>query len=111
MTERILTAEHLAAYGRWLREEEKAPATAEKYLRDAVAFARWMDGGSVTKEAVAGWKEHRLARLRTHHHQRNTGRPQQPVPFSRLGGLPGQVPQNPAPHLPGRGPGADSPGL
>ncbi len=62
MTERILTAERLAAYGRWLREEEKAPVTAEKYLRDAAAFARWMDGGAVTKERVSEWKEHLLSR-------------------------------------------------
>ena len=57
MEERTLTAEQIAAYGRYLRAEERAPATVEKYLRDAGRFAAWLDGGAVTKEAVARWKE------------------------------------------------------
>ena len=57
MEERALTAERIAAYGRYLRAEERAPATVEKYLRSVGAFAAWLDGGVVTKEAVAGWKE------------------------------------------------------
>lgn len=61
MTERTLTPERIAAYGRYLHGEERAPATVEKYLRDIRAFACWLEGGPVTKEAVAGWKEHRLA--------------------------------------------------
>ena len=62
MTERTLTPERIAAYGRYLRAEEKSPATVEKYLRDVTAFACWLEGAPATKEAVAGWKEHRLAR-------------------------------------------------
>lgn len=57
MEERRMTAERIAAYGRYLRAEERAPATVEKYLRDVGRFAAWLDGGAVTKEAVAGWKE------------------------------------------------------
>lgn len=57
MEEHTLTAEQIAAYGRYLRAEERAPATVEKYLRDVERFAAWLDGGAVTKEAVAGWKE------------------------------------------------------
>ena len=52
-----LTAERIAAYGRYLKQEERTPATLEKYLRDVWAFALWLDGEAVTKEAVTGWKE------------------------------------------------------
>lgn len=64
MTEYKLTAEQFAAYARHLRAEERAPGTIEKYLRDVRAFAAWMDGGAITKEAVAGWKERLLAQGR-----------------------------------------------
>ena len=60
-----LTAEHIAAYGRYLKQEERAPTTLEKYLRDVRAFALWLDGRPVTKEAVTGWKERLLAERRT----------------------------------------------
>lgn len=53
-----LTAERIAAYGRYLKQEERAPATLEKYLRDITAFVRWLGSRPVTKENVTGWKEH-----------------------------------------------------
>ncbi len=56
-----LTVERIAAYGRYLRQEERTPATLEKYLRNVRAFARWLDGAGVTKEAVTEWKERLLA--------------------------------------------------
>lgn len=59
-----LTAERIAAYGRYLKQEERASATLEKYLRDVRAFALWMDGEAVTREAVTGWKERLLAERR-----------------------------------------------
>ena len=62
MEDRRLTKTELGAYARFLREEERAAATVEKYLRDAGAFAAWMEGGAVTREAAAGWKEHLLAK-------------------------------------------------
>lgn len=52
----------LTAYVRFLREEERSAATVEKYLRDTEAFAVWLKGGTVTKEAAAGWKEELLAK-------------------------------------------------
>lgn len=64
MDEYKLTAEQVAAYGRYLKREERAPATLEKYLRDVRAFACWLDGETVTKEAVTGWKERLLAERR-----------------------------------------------
>ena len=42
----------------WLREDEREPATIQKYLRDVQAFAEWLDGQAVTKEMVTRWKEH-----------------------------------------------------
>ena len=56
MNDHIITAEHLAAYGRYLKQEERAPATLEKYLRDITAFVRWLGSRPVTKENVTGWK-------------------------------------------------------
>lgn len=53
-----LTAERITAYGRWLKQEEKSPATREKYLRDITVFFSWLDGRVVTREHVTGWKEH-----------------------------------------------------
>lgn len=59
-----LTVERIAAYGRYLKQEERASATLEKYLRDVRAFALWLDGEAVTKEAVTGWKDRLLAERR-----------------------------------------------
>ena len=53
-----LSAERIAAYGQYLRTEERSSGTVEKYLRDVRAFAAWMGGVPVTKELAAGWKEH-----------------------------------------------------
>lgn len=64
MDEYKLTAEQVSAYGRYLKQEERTPATLEKYLRDVRAFALWLDGEAVTKEAVTGWKERLLAERR-----------------------------------------------
>ena len=58
MDEFCLTPEQIAAYGRYLKQEERAQATTEKYLRDIWAFAHWLEGRAVTKEAVTGWKEY-----------------------------------------------------
>ena len=46
------------AYARYLRAEERSGGTIEKYLREVGAFARWLEGRPVTKEAAAGWKAH-----------------------------------------------------
>lgn len=56
MNERILTAEQVDAYSGWLRQNERSPATIEKYLRDVRAFARWLKGQPVTRERVTAWK-------------------------------------------------------
>lgn len=53
-----LTPECITAYGRYLKQEERAPATLEKYLRDITAFVRWLGRSPVTRENVTDWKEH-----------------------------------------------------
>ena len=64
MNDHIMTAEHLSAYGYYLKQEERAPATLEKYLRDIRAFAAWLGDSPVSREAVTGWKEYLLAQGR-----------------------------------------------
>ena len=61
MDMRKLTARKVAAYAESLRREERAPATVEKYRRDAAAFAVWLAGEPVTKELASQWKNHLLA--------------------------------------------------
>ncbi len=56
-----LTQEQITAYGHYLRSEEHAPGTIEKYLRDVNAFARWAEERLVTKELAVEWKKHLLA--------------------------------------------------
>ena len=53
----ILTSEQIAAFESYLRREERSAGTVDKYLRDVRQFAAWLDGGAVTKDAVARWKE------------------------------------------------------
>ena len=54
--ERKIGAGQLAAFRRWLLEEEREPATIEKYLREVRAFAAWLGGAPVTKEGATAWK-------------------------------------------------------
>lgn len=44
-----------------LQDQELAPGTIEKYLRDVRAFAAWLNGRPVTRETAA-WKAHLCAR-------------------------------------------------
>lgn len=40
-----------------LKEEEKAQATIEKYIRDIIAFMKWLSGRTVEKQAVLEYKQ------------------------------------------------------
>ena len=60
MGSRTLTAKQLAEFGQALREEERSPATVEKYLREAARFSAWLEGRAVSKPLVARWKERLL---------------------------------------------------
>ena len=64
MNDYMITADLISAYGCYLKQEERTPATLEKYLRDVRAFALWLDGKAVTKEAVTDWKERLLVERR-----------------------------------------------
>lgn len=52
-----LTAAHIQNYTRYLREQERAPATIQKYVHDLTALLGWLDGASITKVALIAWKE------------------------------------------------------
>lgn len=60
MKKRKLTSEHLGGYRDYLRQEERSPATIEKYIRDVEEFSRWLKGRAVTKETAVLWKAHLL---------------------------------------------------
>jgi integrase len=51
-----VTEELAAAWAAHLTREERAPATVEKYLRDARAFAAWLGGVPATQESAAAYK-------------------------------------------------------
>ena len=55
---RHITAEQITRYALYLRSEERARGTIEKYLRDAGAFVRWLGGRPVTSQSAADWKTH-----------------------------------------------------
>ncbi len=57
-----ITSEHLQAFARRLREEERSPGTIEKYLRDGRAFAAWLGDGALSRECVCAWRDGLLER-------------------------------------------------
>lgn len=57
---RHINHEHLEAFERHLRLEERVPGTIEKYLRDVRSFAAWMGERPLDKETAIAWKEHLL---------------------------------------------------
>ena len=58
MTENRITAEKITGFAQYLRQAERSSGTIENYLRHVRAFAAWLGGGPVSKEAAAGWKAH-----------------------------------------------------
>lgn len=56
MLEHKLTEHQIMDFGKYLRTEERSPATVEKYLRAMRQFRAFLAGGPVTKEAAAAWK-------------------------------------------------------
>lgn len=61
MTGYRLLPHQIAEYIRYLRMEEKSPATIEKYRHDVSAFAHWLAGREITREVAAEWKAHLVA--------------------------------------------------
>lgn len=62
MDNTLLYTERIAQFGRSLYQQERCAGTIEKYVRDVNAFALWLDGEAVTKEAAVAWKEHLLGK-------------------------------------------------
>ena len=58
MRDRILSPHDLAAFQSHLLQEEKSPATVEKYLRDCRAFLAFAAGSPVTKALTVAYKQH-----------------------------------------------------
>jgi len=56
-----ITLGQITAFRQHLLEEEREPATIEKYLRDVRGFAAWAGGRTVTKETITRWKEQLVA--------------------------------------------------
>ena len=61
MNDHIITAEHITAYGCYLKQEERAPATIQKYVHDLTALRDYLDRAPVTKAALIEWKHHLTA--------------------------------------------------
>lgn len=112
MPEYHMTTQQVEAYQAWLRREERAKGTREKYLRDLRAFRAWLEDRGVDKEQVAAWKGHLLEQgyapvtvnsmLASLHSF---------FPFCRVDRVPSEVCVHPAAALSGKSAGADPPGL
>jgi len=53
----FITEGNIAEYVIYLKEEERAANTMEKYVRDIKAFANFLSGKAITKERAVAWKE------------------------------------------------------
>ena len=61
MKGRFITEKQIAAFAVYLESEEKSENTVEKYIRDVRAFASYMNGTNVAKEAVIAYKNKLLS--------------------------------------------------
>lgn len=53
-----ITDKIIKKFKEYLVCEEKAKATAEKYIRDITAFAEWLCGGELSKAKILEYKEY-----------------------------------------------------
>ncbi len=65
MSSYMITDETLRAFYDYLRQEERASATIQKYLHDISRFQTWLKGREVKKELVTQWKEELLSEGKT----------------------------------------------
>ena len=56
MEEKTLTPALIERYAAHLRERERSAATVQKYIRDLEALRVWLDGATLTKEALLEWR-------------------------------------------------------
>lgn len=61
MKGRFITEKQIAAFAIYLESEEKSKNTCEKFIRDVRAFASYMNGTNVAKEAVIAYKNKLLS--------------------------------------------------
>lgn len=61
MNKYSLNLEQLTDYRIYLKQEEKAEGTIEKYMRDVSRFIIWLDGRPLTKDIIVEWKERLLS--------------------------------------------------
>lgn len=52
-----ITSECICRYAVYLREQERAAHTVQKYVHDLGELAAYLDGQTVTKAALIEWKE------------------------------------------------------
>ena len=78
--EKKIDVAQILAFHRFLKEDEREVSTIEKYLRDVRVFSEWLENRPVSKEVVSRWKEHLF--------------------FSGMGGLSGEIPQDPTQDVP-----------
>ena len=57
-----ITQTDMDGYCLSLLTEERSAGTIQKYRRDLAAFARWIGGAEITKEAAVHWRSHLLER-------------------------------------------------
>lgn len=60
---RRITAEQIERYALHLREQERAPATIQKYVHDLTALLAYLGEKPLTKSALISWKEELARRL------------------------------------------------
>ena len=58
MKERVLSADILDDFKKYLILQEKSSATVQKYIHDVSAFANFVNGESITKETVIAYKNY-----------------------------------------------------
>ena len=56
MEEKMMTPTLIERYAAHLRERERSAATVQKYIRDLNALRLWLDGATLTKEALLEWR-------------------------------------------------------
>lgn len=54
---KLITNEIIEKFDKFLKEEEKARATIEKYIRDVLKFMDWLCGREITKTVVLEYKQ------------------------------------------------------
>lgn len=56
-----ITNKIIKKYKNYLINQEKSPATIEKYLRDVRAFVEWVDGHDIKKKIILAYKEYLIS--------------------------------------------------